>query len=227
MPEGLNIELSHRLAEPERAEPRRERWQDAIELVEVGVLAVVAVATAWSGFQSAKWDGRQALLYGRASSLRFVADAASTEGGQELVADSSMFDSWLQVEPTGNTQLENIFIRRFSPEYRVAFYAWLKTNPFVNPNAPAGPRLMPEYDNAWLDKADVLNQQASETFDTGTADRETGEKYVRATVLFASVLFMVAIAQRMKRRAPRVGANLVAFGLLAVAVATVATLPRL
>src|SRR5579862_8557258 len=79
MPEGLNIELSHRLAEPERPEPRRERWQDVIELVEVGVLAVVAVATAWSGFQSAKWDGRQALLYGRASSLRFEADAASTQ----------------------------------------------------------------------------------------------------------------------------------------------------
>ena len=35
--------------------------------------------------------------------------------------------------------------KRFRPQYRVAFVAWLATHPFTNPNAPAGPQLMPQY----------------------------------------------------------------------------------
>lgn len=54
------------------------------------MLAVVAVAAAWSGYQSVKWDGQQS-LYGHATTDRFKADAASTYGGLELSADVAMF----------------------------------------------------------------------------------------------------------------------------------------
>ena len=70
---------------------RRRRWETLVEVVEVVVLAIVAVATSYSGYMAARWDGRQALLYGHASTDRFKADAASTRGGQELVADASIF----------------------------------------------------------------------------------------------------------------------------------------
>jgi hypothetical protein len=33
----------------------------------------------------------------------------------------------------------------FRPEYRVAFDAWIKTDPFKNPLALPGPMFMPEY----------------------------------------------------------------------------------
>jgi hypothetical protein len=62
---------------------------------------------------------------------------------------------------------------------------------------------------------------------TGTAARETAEKYVRTTVLFAMVLFLVAVAQRFKLRGVRIAANGLAFALLAYALFTVSTLPRL
>ena len=62
-----------------------------VEIAEVAVLAIVAIATAWSGYQAARWDGQQSLLYGQATAARFRAAAASTHGGQGLSADASMF----------------------------------------------------------------------------------------------------------------------------------------
>jgi len=95
MPEGVNVELAHKLSEHEEHTASRAR-QDFIEILEVIVLAVVAVATAWSGYQAARWDGTQARLHGESSHTRFAADAASTYGGQVLVTDVSLFTAWLQ-----------------------------------------------------------------------------------------------------------------------------------
>jgi len=64
---------------------------DRSEIAEVVILALVAIATAWSGYQATQWGGRQATLYGQASTTRFAADASSTRGGQVLVADASFF----------------------------------------------------------------------------------------------------------------------------------------
>lgn len=66
------------------------------------MLAVVAVATAFSGFQATEWDGRQSSLDGQATSLRFEANAQSTFGGQRLAADAGFFTAWLQAHVATN-----------------------------------------------------------------------------------------------------------------------------
>jgi hypothetical protein len=228
MPEEINVEFSHKLSEQEEGdEKRKARWEVLIEIVEVAVLAIVAIATAWSGYQAARWDGQQSLLYGQATADRFEADAASTYGGQELSADSAMFTAYLQARSAGDSKLEMIYIRRFTPDYRVAFAAWLKTEPFTNPAAPPGPGYMPQYRNPSFESAAQLNTLASTTFDQGTAARDTAERYVRDTVLFASVLFLIAIAQRFKVRSVRVATTAVAFVLAAYTSFAVAILPRI
>ena len=133
MPEGMNVEVAHKLSEHERGDRAKHRWQEVVEVLEVLVLAIAAIATAWSGYQAPRGDGRQSVLYGQSSRDRFQADAASTLGGQELVADSSMFNAWLQATAANNPQLQAAFARRFTPEYGSAFQAWLKTDPFTNP----------------------------------------------------------------------------------------------
>jgi hypothetical protein len=199
---------------------------DRIEIVQVIVLALVAIATAWSGYQATQWGGRQAQLYGQASTTRFAADAESTRGGQVVVADSSMFTAWLQARAAGDRQLQAVLVRRFSPEYRTAFAAWLGTDPFTDPSAPAGPGYMPGFSQPDLDRAAALNDQASALFAEGTDARETANKYVRDTVVFATVLFLIAVAQRFKERRIRIGANAVALGLLAYSLISVVILPR-
>ncbi|HEY6278141.1 MAG TPA: hypothetical protein VIX86_17635 [Streptosporangiaceae bacterium] len=234
MPEDMNVEISHKLTEPGEGEgkgsevsKRKRRWEIIVEIVEVAVLAIVAVATAWSGYQAARWDGQQSVLYGHATADRFKADAASTVGGQKLAADAAMFTAYLQAWSAGDSKLEALYIRRFTPDYRVAFYSWLKTNPFTSPAAPAGPGYMPNYRNPDLVMAAKLNALAAATFDQGTAARDNAERYLRDTVLFATVLFVVAVAQRFKIREVRVATTTVALALAAYATVAVATLPRI
>jgi hypothetical protein len=228
MAEGANVEIAHSLTEQdEHGGHHHEGWHRVLEILEVGLLAVVAIVTAYSGFQAAKWDGRQSVLYGHSSRDRFEAEAATTTGDQRLAADAGNFTAWLQAHSAGNTDLETLLTKRMSPDYKVAFDAWLLTDPFVNPAAPPGPAAMPQYKNPDLDRAAKLNAKASATFDEGTTARETGEKYVRDTVLFAMVLFLVAIAQRMKDKTLRAGVNLIAILLAGYGVISVIRLPRL
>ena len=78
MPEGMNVHVAHKLSERERADRAKRRWQEVVEVLEVLALAIAAVATAWSGYQAARGDGRQSVLYAESSRARFQADAAST-----------------------------------------------------------------------------------------------------------------------------------------------------
>jgi hypothetical protein len=230
MPEGMSVEIAHKLAESEsESEPdpkkRFRRW--LIEIAEAVALSVIAVATAWCGYHAARWDGRQAFLYGTSSRLRMEAAVAATEGGQRRLLDVVTFNTWIRLKEVNDEKTGAIYVRRFSPEYKIAFDAWLKTDPFKNPNAPAGPIYMPEYRNALLMQADQLNREASDNFDKGTEARENSEHYVRGTVLLATILFLIALAQRFKLHSVRVGLLLVAASLMIYVLTNVAKYPRL
>lgn len=226
MVEGKNIEIAHKLSESEAG--AHQTWNATLlEIAEAVVLALVAVATAWSGFQSAKWDGRQALQYGASSRLRVEAAVAATEGGQQRLLDVMKLNEWVKAYRAKDEQLAVGYRHSFSPAFRVAFDAWLKTDPFTNPSASPGPLFRPEYHNALLEKSAQLNKEATTAFTEGTEAREISERYVRGTVLFATVLFLVALAQRFKVPRVRMGLFFVAAALMLYALANVASYPRL
>lgn len=228
MPEGLNVEVAHKLAEnEEEAEHRKQRWEQVVEVIEVLALSLAAIATAWSGFQASQWDDRRGLLYGQATTQRFAASAASTLGGQQLAADSAMFSSWLAARSAQNTDLEMVFVRRFTPDYRQAFDEWLKTDPLNNPSAAPGPAYMPGYKNPNLEEAVQLNAEAAGLFAEGTEAGEKAGKYVRLTVLFALVLFLIAAGQRFRHRLVRISSNALAVCLLVYALVDLILLPRI
>jgi hypothetical protein len=230
VPEGANVDIAHDLvhhpAEEKDEEKKERRRVEVLEILEALLLAVVAVATAWSGYQSARWDGRSALYYGRASTYRTQANQLATQGGQQGLYDVVTFNTWAQALITGHPGLADFYVRRFSPEYRVAFDAWLKTDPVHHPTtAPAGPGVMPQYHNHRLAQSAALDKQATATFEQGTAARETGDEYVRTTVILASVLFLVAISQRFALRQVRLSLLGVGLILLAFAVYNIVTYP--
>jgi hypothetical protein len=228
VPESSNIEIAHRVHEGgEHHAAHRRRHEVAIEVGEALLLALVAVTTAWSGYQLALWDGQSAKLYGTSSRIRIEATQNTTRAGQEQLYDATTFNFWLQAKLTGNAQLAQDYEKRFRVEYRPAFRAWLATDPFVNPRAPPGPILMPQYHNALLERGAELNTRASDVFEEGAHARETGDKYVRTTVLLATVLFLIAISQRFGIFRLRVALLAVGLVLLAVALTSIATYPRL
>jgi hypothetical protein len=225
MPEQMNVEVAHRLSEREKAAREQRRWEEVLEILEVLLLAAAAIATAWSGYQAAKGDGQQSVLYSDASVARVQANTAATLGQQRLAADGAMFSAWLEARAANDAGLQAMLVRRFSPEYRTAFAAWLDTEPFTNPDAPPGPGYMPEYHNPQMEQAEQLNEQAATLEEAGTEARHTAEEYVRATVLFALVLFLVAVGQRFRLRGVRIATMAMAFGLLAYGLYNLATLP--
>lgn len=228
MPEDMNIEAARALSKHGEGAPQQRRiMKESAEIFEVIILAIVAVATAWSGYQAARWDGRQAFLYGTSTRIRVEADEAATLGGQQRLLDVSTFNTWIEAQAQGQDEIADLYVERFSPEYRVAFDAWLTLDPFSNPDAPPGPSFMPGYHNEQLEHAAELNRRATEAFDEGTEARETADRYVRQTVVFATVLFLVAISQRFTYRAVRIMATGLAGALMIFARVGVIVLPRL
>jgi hypothetical protein len=227
MPEGANIEIAKRLNEgAAHRHAELARISQLLETLEAIVLALVAVTTAWSGYQAARWDGQQSQLYGKASKLRIEAQGRAARGDQERMYDASTVAEWLKAEAHGDTKLGELFERRLLPELRPAFEEWKKTDPLHNPNAPAGPMLMPQYHNASGGESIKLNQEASEVFERGTQAREQADQYVRVTVTLATVLLLSAISQRFRNGRIRAGLLALAFLLLLAPLWRVLTLPR-
>jgi hypothetical protein len=221
---GSNIEIAQHLSE--HNESSQSLGHEILEIAEAVVLAVVAVATAWSGYQAALWTGHQAELYGQASKLRIAAEGAATYANQERLYNASTVVEWLKAEAHGDKKLADLFERRFLPEFRPAFDAWKKTDPLNNPNAPAGPQLMAEYHSSKTEEAAKLNEQATEVFERGTQGRQYSDLYVRITVTLATVLLLIAISQRFKMRGVRFGLLVIAMLLLCFPVYHILTLPR-
>jgi hypothetical protein len=207
--------------------PSSQSRFEAIELIEAVILALVAVATAWSGYQAARWAGIRAENYAEASRLRVSAEGFATLAGQERIYDSDTFNSWLAAKLDGKAQAAEFFERRFRNEYRPAFTAWLSTDPFNNAQAPPGPIFMPQYHNAKHEQFLGLNKQAGEVADQGTKSGETGDQYVRITVLLATVLLITAIGQRFHFKTVRVVFMILAFLLLCLPLWQLLTLPRI
>jgi hypothetical protein len=208
MPEtgGSNVEIAHRLNEAGKSTARHSsRFEEVVEIIEAVVLALVAIATAWSGYQAARWEGNRVELYGESSRLRVTAEGLAALAGQERLYDTTTFNSWLNAGSRGDRKLAQLLERRFREEFRTAFRAWLATDPFNDPTA----------------------EKALSTFNQGTRSGATGERYVRVTVLLATVLLLTAISQRFRITLVRTALLCTAFVVLAIPLWNLFRLPRL
>lgn len=203
-----------------------------LEFVATLLLAMTTLLTAWSAFQSAKWNGTQSIHFANASAQRTEsAKAAALAQSQQLV-DVSTFVSWMQalaeerranpdasVGPGGTYvpdphSLSGFLYEHFRAAFRPAVKAWLKERPFVNPHAAPTPFQLPEYRLAAATKATRLEQQADHEAALARRDNQRSDNYVLLTVLFASVLFFAGISSKLTTTRSRVlvvGMGLVLF----------------
>jgi hypothetical protein len=229
VPEGLSPgevgkEISeHHHHHPEEDSKGRDRL---ITIVEATLLAVVAVLAAYSGFAAARWSTHASVELAKASAARTEANRAEYEGFALRNFDSSTFEAWFSAYVAGNKKAELVAERRFRPNFRVAFNAWLKTHPFTNPNAPKGPTYMPEYIQPELAQANALDAHASNEFTLGEQAGTNGDNYVRTTVFLATVLFLVGISGHFKVRSARIGLISVGGAILAFACVLLILSPR-
>jgi hypothetical protein len=206
------------------ASDRRSRIAQVCEAL---LLALVTIAAAWAGYSAARWSTESRVDLARASTLRNLASRADLEALTLRNFDSSTFNAWFIAYTLNNPQKEAVAIRRFRPVFKVAFDAWLATNPLHNPHAPPGPTYMPQYRLPQQARANVLDKEASVKYADGTQAGTTADDYVRITVFLAAVLFLVGIGSTFKLHGVRYA--LITFGsaLLILSVILLAQQPGL
>jgi hypothetical protein len=175
-------------------EARRQR----VELLVTVLLAVAAVATAWSTYQSARWRGEQAAESSKATAAHIASSEASTRAGQLTQIDIATFIQWVDADVAGDGRLARFYRRRFRKEFRPAFAAWVATNPRTNPAAPLSPFAMRKYRVAEAVQAERLNTAAGVRADAAAEANQRSGNYVLALVLFAVALFFAGMATKLR-----------------------------
>jgi hypothetical protein len=199
VPEGLSpAEVGKEIAEhkkhapePDAGHEQHDRWLSIIEAV---LLSLVAVLAAYSGYAAAKWGTESSVTLATASAARTKANRADTDGIVTRTLDSASFNAWFTAFTAGDADAERLAERRMRPGYRPAFNAWLATDPEHNSSAPAGPAYMPQYVIPEQAAAKAYDAQADAAFAGGSKAGATSDKYIRATVFLATVLFLVGIS---------------------------------
>jgi hypothetical protein len=229
MPEHVHVHAPHELTDTDHgnghaAVSGRER---IFEITAVFLLSIATLGIAWSGYQAAKWSGIQARRYTQASAARSLANRAATLAAQERTQDLLNFNRWLEVETEGNVQLSDLYERRFRPEFRPAFEAWLAEDALTNANATPSPLLEKQYVLADSVKADRLEALGDRRFEEGKNATENADDYVFATVFFAAVLFFAGISLRFQWFPMRVTILAIGAVLLVYGIGKLASMPTL
>jgi hypothetical protein len=220
----VHVHAPHELTEtPHPAPP--DRLERRLELGAVLLLALTTLATAWCGYQAARWSGEQSEHYARASTSRIKAQQAATRAGQLRIDDLLYFNGWLDARAARDARLAAIYRARFRPQFVPAFRAWLAQRPFSNPRTVPGPLYLPEYQSADQSRSANLDAAADQLYEEGTAAKSYDDKYILSTVFFAAVLFFAGISLRLDWRPLRIVVLGMALTLLIGGVAFVLTLP--
>jgi hypothetical protein len=215
-----------------RGEGRESRGANLrLDLVVAVVLAVAALMTAWSAYQSAKWGTVQSASYSAATAARTESSRAATRAGQQSIVDVQLFTSWLEALDDEGAQVlsadyvpdpatySGFLYARFRPEFLPAVEAWLVQEPATNADAPPSPFAMEEYVQASRTESLELEDKADASAARALTAAGRKDSYVLVTVMCSSVLFLGGVGSKLASpRARRLMLGLAVAVLLATGV---------
>ena len=175
-----------------------QRRTHRVDLLSTILLALAAIGTAWSTYQSTQWRGEQAVDTSMATAARIQSSEAATRAGQETQIDIATFIQWVDADVHGDEMLARFYRKRFRKEFRPAFAAWLATDPKTNAEAPLTPFVMPQYHIASARKSERLNALAGMHSKAAGEANQRADDDILAVVLFATALFFAGISTKVK-----------------------------
>lgn len=167
------------------------RWDRIHEVLAVVVLSVTAILTAWCGFEASKWGGQMSIDFSQASSARIQSTDFASEARDAQAVDLTIYELWLQARAAEDTAFAEYVEARFTPE----FADWQQSG-----EALRSPFAEPSYVPIGRVEATEATARADELFESALASNQRGDNYTLLTVLFALVLFFVAISERTRTR---------------------------
>ena len=185
-------------------------FHNRLELMATLLLAIATVATAWSGYQSTRWNGEQSKATARSTSLRIASAKAAGLANTQTEVDVATFTQWVNAYAQKQTELTDFYFKRFRKEFRPAVTAWIATKPLENTAAPLTPFAMPQYRLAARAESDRLDAQAELSTARARQSVQRASNYVLGVVLFASALFFAGMSTKLT--APRLRIAMLAIG---------------
>lgn len=182
-------------------------WDRRADLAVSLLLAVLTVLLAWSGFQSSKWSGVQAINFSDAGRARVDSNALNSAGATQVSTDTGIFISWLEAAqpsfaPGGGSEgvttgagLAPFLYQNFPDRLRVAVDDWIGQGAAVS-GGPL-PQELDSYVVPALLRADELREEAAAFSADARDNNQQSDVYVLATVVFAAALFLAGISQKM------------------------------
>jgi hypothetical protein len=174
---------------------------NTIEVISTVLLAVAAVAIAWSGYQATRWNGEQAKTAGKVNATRIDAASAASLANFQTQVDVVTFTQWVDAYAREETMLADFYFKRFRPEFEPAVKAWLATRPIRNPDAPKTPFAMPEYQLAAREESERLDAEAEALAADVREYIQRASNYILGVVLFSVALFFAGMSTKLT--APR------------------------
>lgn len=123
-----------------------------------------------------------------------------------------LFTEYVAAYSTGNEDLADFLFTRFRPEMKLATEAWIETQPLINPDAPATPFELAEYQSTAQIESDRLLKEAVDHLDDAHKANQRSDQYILLTVIFTSVLFFGGISTKFRSLNIQIG--LVSFASL-------------
>jgi hypothetical protein len=194
-----------------------------VELVATVLLALATVATAWSGYQSTRWNGEQSKASARANALRIASAKAAGLANSQTEIDVATFTQWVNAYAQKQDVLADFYFKRFRAEFRPAVVAWIATRPLKNANAPLTPFAMPQYKLEARAESDRLDAEAELSAAQARRNIQRASNYVLGVVLFASALFFAGMSTKLttpRLRVAMLGIGCSVFLLTALWIAT-------
>lgn len=197
-----------------------ERWMLAAAIV----LSLTTLASAWSGYQAARWGGEASKANRAANVARLESSRQAAIADRQLTVDVMVFSSWLEVEIEGNGPLAAAFRDRFRPDFLPAFEAWYADS--VDGELPPGtPFDHEQYLLPATVESDRLLVVAQGEADRADEASQTADNFVLTAVLYASVLFLAGIASKTRTTRSSHVAVTLSVAMFVVATWIVFTLP--
>ena len=217
----VRASLLRRLARALEGNARSRR----LEIASAVLLGLAATASAWCGYQSNLWTGVQTFSLVAADEAARKSMQLTLQATQLQTIDLGFFTTFVEASFRGDKKLADFVLRRFRPEARRAVDAWLRTDPFNNPNAPVRPLAMAEYASPERDAAKRADAEQARMLAAAQQASRSSDEYVLLTVRFAAVLFFGGIVSTFESQRLRTSVFLLAAALFTLSTIVLATLP--
>lgn len=175
-------------------ERREEIFQKRIEIASTILLALATIATAWSGYQSARWGGEQTDHSVRAATAIVRVGKFANLAEQKNNLHISLFGQYAEAVSMDNLRFANSLLSRFPEPLKAATIAWEQTQPWTSSSAPATPFELPEYVLDETRQAEHWEQFSAAEAEAANEASEISDRYLLFTIIFASVLFFGGVS---------------------------------